>query len=127
MKYSPQYLRDVVCSQCKLNISRKNKIVSTHPPGSIIYGCVHSIIDIIDDEIDKYVMYWDTEKDGIEHTYLLEAYPDVNETELWLDSEFPSGGQLINIFDYVIPLPIKDGVLEIDKLIQRLLNMKVFY
>ncbi len=116
-----QELNDVVCNQCSMKISDSQQFVKVRPPSTIAYGCGHCVIDYFNGEIINYLLYWD--KDTF--TYRLEAPPNENQTHFWMSSV--NGWNLINTFDYVLPLPIRDGLLEIDKLIQRLLNMKVFY
>ncbi|HEY5268302.1 MAG TPA: hypothetical protein VII94_04165 [Candidatus Saccharimonadales bacterium] len=120
MKYPP--LHNVICSQCNKKIEAGRFTVTVKSSSSTVFGCDHSFINIDDEKISYYFLYWITNK---ELTYSLEAHSNTNETELCKNPY--SDYKLIKTFDYVLPLPIKDGVLEIDKLIQRLLNMKAFY
>lgn len=126
-----QELNDIVCNQCNLKIGDSHQFIKVRPPSTIAYGCGHCVIDYFNGKIVNYILYWDTlENDA---TYKLEAPPNENQTNFGvygrslLRTPYPNEWELIKTFDYVMPLPIKNGVLEIDKLMQRLLNMKVFY
>lgn len=116
-----QELNDVVCNQCNRKVRNMHRIVKIEPPSTIAYGCKHCVIDYFNDKIANYILYY--------NMYKLETHPHGNKAHFWVyvNTSDYIGWKLINTFEHVPPLPVKDGVLEIDKLIQRLLNMKAFY